>query len=350
MARLLAGIVCLFLTFTLAAAPANADQIIRPGHNTGQEGLGDINLGGFTVLSGILGVGQGLRFGTDKIAASLDKNFKAQDSLLRQLLVGLGVSLEKTEHMRMFGPDSRAYNSFSKDYGSGIRAGLAAQSKLSTTLKQDLYGYLGEFDNRKRILDRLQAAPFGLESWDDIMEPGKLAECEETAKTIIEPFPALNLNKNLDSGRTAEHYRSARKAKRSRLLIPTDVMGELIASRAPVIEPGGWPGEVYRRMGDEGEGSDKTVDGKMSANSLYGTLTNMRFASQEWYSGKGGLHSMTDTGVLREILMAKIDSLMIEYQKMLWLDRMAALMAQKQLARNRGFDHALHHAKVKALQ
>ena len=96
--------------------------------------------------------------------------------------------------------------------------------------------------------------------------------------------------------------------------------------------------------------SGKTVNGKISMNELLETLTNLRFANQDWAAGQDGLHGKTKAGVLRELLLSRIDKLMLEYQKLRWLDRMAAVMAQKQLARNNEMNQALKHAQINALQ
>lgn len=315
--------------------------IVMPDHNDGS----DLNLGGFSVLSGILAIGQGLRGGSNKASAAMNKNAEAQNAYIRQLIAGMGTAREKSDNMEMFGPGSRAYNTAGK-FGSGVQVGIGAQKHLSGKIRDDIHTYSRQFDSRKKILERLRGAPAGNKyGAADTMSLQELAASKEIAKTVINPFPALDLNENLDQGRTAEGYKSTRKAKDARLLLPIGVLSDLIAEQAPVLNLEGWPGQMHERLGGEGEPL-RAEDGKLSMNGLIGMLADMRFANQDWLAGENGIHGMTYTGVLRELLMAKVDKLMVQYRRMLWLDRMAALMAQKQLPKDKELDHALDHAKT----
>lgn len=325
--------------------------IVRPRHNVGKDGQGDIDLGGLTVLSGILAIGQGLRAGSNKTAATVDNNFKGQDAYARQVIASFGVSRERAENNRMFGPDSRAYNTFDDDFDSRATAGLVARNQLSDKLRGDFRAYSREFDTKKQVLGRLQNAPPGFEAAaGETLSPRGLAVGKETIKTIIDPSPALNLNENLDQSPAAESYKSTRKVKDARLLIPIAVLGELLADRAPVMEMSDWAGQVYEKMGGEGKPSCVSEDGNLSMNGLLRMLTDMRFANQDWAAGHGGLHGIPKTGVLRELLAVKVDKLMVEYRNMLWMDRTAALMAQKQLSRGKEFNQVLNHAQNNTLR
>lgn len=357
--------VCLFLVVSVAFVRSAATEsvkcesdlccneedikgpIVVPDHNEQKDGKGDINIDGFTVLSGILGVGQGLRDGSNKTTATINKNFETQNSVLRQALTGMGVGMERTENMTMFGPDSRGYNTGdeSTEFGSSVQSGMNAKARTSQKLRDDLDSYYREFDSRQKILERLLAAPSGNEPGNkDTLASDELAATKERAKTVLDPLPALNLAQNLDKGRTAESYKSTRKVKDSRLLIPTAVMSDLIAARAPVMGLEDWSEKMHGNMGGKDD-PGRASDGKLSANGLAGTLTDMRFANQDWMAGQDGIHGMTKTGLLREILMSRADKLMEEYRKMLWLDRMAALMAQKQLSQNKELDYVLESAR-----
>ncbi|MFO7817157.1 MAG: hypothetical protein R6V39_05700, partial [Desulfovibrionales bacterium] len=121
-------------------------------------------------------------------------------------------------------------------------------------------------------------------------------------------------------------------------------LSDSMADHAPVIDAGGWPEEVYEKMGGE-DNANQAVDGKLSTNGLLEMLTDIRFANQEWATGQDGLHGMTEAGVLRELLLSKVGKLVVEYRNMLWLDRTAAMMAQKQISQNKEFTQVLKDAK-----
>lgn len=311
--------------------------IVRPRHNVNEEGKGDMNLSGFTVLSGVLAIGQGLKDGANKEAASVDKNFEAQDSYLRQVAASMGASEEKFRNMREFGPDSAAYNT-ADNFGASVSAGMIAQGEISERTRSEVFGYLRGFNKRGEILRRLQDSPVETAGSGDTMSAKDLALAKENIKTLVDPYPALNLNGNTDRGERATGYNSKRKAKEAQLLIPVAVLGDLMAARAPVMELGEWSGNIYEDAGEN-----------ISGNEMLRTLSDMRFANQGWASGSGGIHSMTDTGALRELLMSKTDKLATEYQQLLWLDRITALMAQKQLSQKE-LEQIIDDTQIKSLQ
>lgn len=330
--------------------PSIAGPIVRPKHNVEEEGKGDINFDGLTVLSGILAIGQGLRDGSNKTAAAIDKNFETQDAYIRQLITSFGVAHNKAENNRIFGQQSKAYNTFHDAFDSGVASGLVARDRISAKARDDMQIYIRNFKTKKQILDRFNQVPSGFAlGTDQTLTAQELATNKEVFKTALDPFPALNLPEDLNQKPLTQSYKSTRKAKEAQLLIPTAVFGDLLAAYAPVIDAAGWPIQVYEKMGGENE-SPQVIDGKLSMNGLLKILSDMRFASHDWAAGANGLHGMTKTGVLREMLLSRVDKLMIEYRNMLWLDRMAALLAQKQLSRNQEFKQALQHAQSTTMQ
>lgn len=324
--------------------------IVRPKHNVGEEGKGDMNLSGFSVLSGILAIGQGLRAGSNQISAAFDKNFEAQDAYLRQLITSFGVARDRANNLDEFGSKAGAYNTLSGDYSAQATAGIIATDRVSLKMRNDFQDYLRSFKRRKQIFDRLQDAPTGYDfKTGETLTASELAKNKEVVKTILDPYPALTLNKNLEQKKTTRDYKSEKKAKEAKLLIPTAILSDYLATRSPTIEAGGWFDEAYQKMGGQGD-SGKALNGNISMNGLLSMLTDMRFANQDWAVGQDGLHGKTRAGVLRELLLSEIDKLMVEYQKLRWVDRMAAVMAQKQLSRNNEFNQALKHAQINALQ
>ena len=317
--------------------------IIQPKHNEDEEGKGDINLGGLTVLSGVLAVGQGLRSGSNKITATLDKNFEAQSAAIRQMLTSLGAAKQKSAMREMFGPNSGAYMA-KQDFGEQVESGFAARDEFASRVRADLHDYLRKFDTKKGYHKRLENAPDtgALYRTSGTMTPEQLYRTKEWAKTTLDPTPARNLPQK--DMKLSRDYSAIRKAKETKLLIPEAVLSDLIAARAPTVDMKGWPARMHKKMGGKGS-PQETVDGKLSANSLMATLADARFANQDWLSGKDGIHGKTRTGTLRELLQMRVDKLMMELRQMRWMDRMAAVMAGRVLSGNARFNDMLRKLK-----
>jgi len=299
--------------------------------------MGDMALGSLTVLSGALALGQKLREGSNKMGGTWDKNSEAQSKVLRQMLVSKSVAEEKNRNIRSFGSGSESYNSFDSEMGQSVRKGLKARKKLSSRISEDIYSYSRSFDTKHQVRKRLKdtATGSGILS-SNTMSASELTKSVEIAKTILDPDPARNLASRKKT-RGGQDYKLVRKAKEAKFQVPNAILSDVIASRAPTIKSEGWITEIYSRTGGSGK-PPQTHDGSVSLNGLMEMISNMRFANQDWLADKEGIHGKTKVGVLREKLQSRIDSLMMEYQKMRWLDRMAAIMAQKRLS----VSHAPH--------
>jgi len=322
--------------------------IIQPRHNKEKDdgeddGGGDLNLDGFTILSGILAIGQTLRSGSNKGTASIDKNFEAQSAMIRQLFASLGAARQKSAMRETFGPNSRTYMT-SKGFGSLVQAGLSARDDLASRFRSDQHDYLRRFDTKKEIQDRLARAPEtgALFRTEGTMSSEQLYRSKEWAKTVLDATPARNLPQN--SKQLSEDYGAIRKVKETKLLIPEAILSDLIADRAPTVEMEGWPARMHERMGGKGS-PGRTVEGKLSPYNLMATLADARFANQDWHTGKDGIHGKTRTGVLRELLQTRVDRLMMELRQMQWMDRMAAVMAERVLSGNARYNDMLRKLK-----
>lgn len=318
--------------------------IVQPRHNEGeQDGEGDLNLGGFSVLSGILAIGQGLRSGSNKVTATLDKNFEAQSTGMRKMLVSFGAAEQKSAMQEMFGPNSKTYVT-KQNFGEQARTGFAARGDVASRIRGDLHEYFRGFDTKRQIHARLSKAPDtgALFRAQGTMTPKQLFCSKEWAKTVLDAKPARNLPQG--STELSRDYGAIRKVKETKLLIPEAIFSDLIAARAPTMELGSWAGQMHKRMGGR-DSPQTTVEGKLSINSLMTTLADARFANQDWLTGKQGIHGKTRTGTLRELLQVRVDRLMMELRRMRWMDRMAAVMAERVLSGNVRFNDMLRNLK-----
>jgi hypothetical protein len=293
-----------------------------------------------TALSGILAIGQGLRAESNKVSASIDKNFESQSSTLRKLFTSLGTARQKAKTQRMYGPNSKSYMT-SEAIGSAVRTGQHARADLALRLREDLHSHMRSFNSKKEVQERLASAPDSgalFSSEGETMNSEQLGRTKEWAKTVLDPQPARNLPSN--ANHLSRDYNATRKAKESKLLIPEAVMSDLIAARAPIFQLENWTSRMYSHMGGQNS-TQRTVDGKLSENELMSMIADSRFANQQWHTGKTGIHGKTKTGVLREFLQSRVDRLKMEMRELRWMDRMAALLAERVLSGNARFNRML---------
>lgn len=290
-----------------------------------------------TVTDEVEDMAEALRTGQNQIISTIESSFETQNTVLHQLLVNLEKERQKIRNQRIFGSRSDSYMPVSEDEKQeDVLAGLRMEENMASVYRDRIDKYIQDFDKRKQ---RLQF--YGLEDLDEIdsdffFPEGGTLSVEDGQKvlfalrSIIDPFPTPNLPEELEGG--AEEYEALKKAKNSRLAMPTSVLSEIAASYMPTIEAQEWKDDMYATMG--GSGTPSEVEGeRISPMTYLDMMVASRFANQDWLTGEEGIHGKTPTGVLREI--AVMDSVKMEMQRrqMRYLQQTAGLLAQEQAAR-----------------
>jgi len=289
-----------------------------------------------SVRSTVKDVGKSLKGTQKKIIATINKNFEAQNSILRQILASMGTSREKMKHMRMFGPQSKAYGVGLVDgRWRNVMEGMKARSSLSGKFKDAIAQHSKEMwtkSQRSYFINTKKASfvsPSLFFPQDSVLSKKQLKKVKHSTKAIIDPFPTPELPESYKGSAAAKKYTSKRKIKYSYLAQPTAVMSDIISSYAPTMSLNNWSRGMYRKMGGSGKPSN-VVNGKTSLMGYIDLMVDSRFANQGWYSRKNGIHSKTPTGLLRELLVMESVKMKMQNLQMKRMQQMSGLLAQEQ--------------------
>ena len=289
-----------------------------------------------TVTASVERVGQSLKMSQKKVVASINKNFEAQNAILRQVLTSLGISRQKMNNMRMFGPQSKAYGiGLVENRLQKVMKGMSAKSDLSGKFRDELseFSRVSSTKGQRNFFYSLEdvsaTSPFHFFPSNSTLSSGQLKNLKYAYKAIADPYPTPKLPEDFKNTRAGKKYTSKRKIKYSYLAQPTAVVSDIASTYAPTIELGGWAEKVYKRMGGYGK-PPEVVNGKVSLMGYINMMVDSRFANQNWYSGKQGIHSKTPTGLLRELLVMESVKMKMQNQQMRRMQQMSGLLAQEQ--------------------
>jgi len=289
-----------------------------------------------TVTTSVKMVGKSLKMSQKKVVASINKNFEAQNSILRQILTSLGTSRQKMKNLRMFGPQSKAYGvGLTENRMQDVMTGIKAKNALSGKIQSELADHSREMWKKSQrnfflaTRDSSTVSPSFFFSHNSTLSRKQLENVIYSTWAIVDPFPSPKLPDSIQGTEMAEKYSSKRKIKYSYLAQPTSVMSDIVSSYAPTIKLGGWAEKMYRKMGGGGK-PPQTVNGKTSLMGYIDLMVDSRFANQQWYSGKKGIHSKTPTGLLRELLVMESVKMKMQNQQMRRMQQMTGLLAQEQ--------------------
>lgn len=301
--------------------------------------------------------GRAVKMEQKKIVAAINKNFEVQNSLIRQIIASLGVSMEKMENMRMFGPQSKAYGIGTvSDRLNTVMIGKAAENKMSGKYRGSLDKHTKEFQKphqrslfyREEKIEAITPGFFFPQNSALSIEQSRKADF--AIKAVLDPFPTPNLPEKYKNRGRKMGYEAQRKVKYSRLAMPSAVISDVVASYQPTMELGEWAERMYRKMGGSGR-PPQIVDGKISPMGYIDLMVNGRFANQQWYSGPTGIHSMTPTGILRELAVMESVNMEMQRRQMKYMQQTAALLAQDQAARaGQEFNQPLSRTYQKVVQ
>lgn len=294
-------------------------------------------------------VGRSISSEQRKVIASINTNFEAQNSLFRQVVASLGVSMERMENMRMFGPDSQAYGVGAvNDRFNAVMTGRRAEDKLSGYFRESISQHARESERRyqrsiyygEKEIDSVTPAFFFPQT--GTLSAEQLNNALFAIKAAADPFPTPKLPESYQGRGESMGYEAQRKAKYSRLSMPTAVISDIVSSYAPVVELGEWAEKAYSDMGGE-EAPSQVVDGKISPMAYIDMMVSQRFANEQWYSGDSGIHSMTPSGVLRELAVMESVNMEMQRRQMKYMQQTAGLLAQDQATETgQRFDESLN--------
>lgn len=302
-----------------------------------------------TVSNAVKQMGRSTKSEQKKITAAINKNFETQNSVLRQTVASLGVSMKKMENMKTFGPQSKAYGAgMVEDRFNTVMSGRSAESGLAAHFSQSIDQHARGFDrHHERILyydqeDASSVSPSFFFPRDATLSGDELGKALFAIKSVVDPFPSPGLPEKYQETGKADAYEALRKIKYSRLAMPVSVISDITSSYAPVVELGEWGEKMYERMEGSGE-PPQLEDGKISVMGYIDMMVNARFANQDWHSGQDGIHGMTEAGLLREMLVMESVNMEMQRRQTRYMQQTAGLLAQDQAAETgREFNESLN--------
>lgn len=268
-------------------------------------------------------VGDSYKSGLKKIVPTLNKRFESQNAVIRQLLTSFGAADEKFRNTLIFGERSKAFLDWRR---SAYLTGKAATAEFSRTLSERMEEYSRSFSKNSDILSRLSSvsnssiSSQGFFSANATLAKDRLKNMIASLRTTVNAFPALSATSLPDQERRA--YRSIRRAKRIRIAAAQSVFSDAMSGYAPTVP-------VKNKIEELASDSTRIVDGRISPVGLLELLVKSRFASDEYRTGKTGIHTMTRTGVLRELASVQALRLAIERRQLYRARQMALLEAMQ---------------------
>ena len=261
------------------------------------------------------------------------------------------------KNMRQFGPLSKAYGVGTvEDRLRYVMSGKQAENSLADKIRGDITDYSRTMKKKKHRSNYYMNKDLSSISSSFFFPQKGTLSAEQTDKvlfavrSIVDPFPTPKLPEDKSGKGKNMGYQAQRKIKYSRLAMPAAVMSDIVSSYTPVMELGEWAKRMYKKMGGSGE-APQVVNGKISPMAYINIMVNSRFANENWFSGKNGIHGKTPTGVLRE--MAVMDSVKIEMQRrqMKYMQQISALLAQDQAMKTgERFNDSLNKMYEKVVQ
>jgi len=279
---------------------------------------------GTTLSKQFVKLGRSYKSGLDKIAATMSKRFESQNTKLRQILTGYGAANSKFRSNLNFGKRSKAFLGRNR---TAFLTGKAANAEFTSTLNERVGDYSRSFRNRKDIAKRLNSvdnssvSSQALFPADATLSRDKLKGLMSSLKTTINAFPATNATSL--SGDKKGAYRALKKAKRVRIAAAKSALLEVASGYAPTIPAGSQVKELAEKAGNV----TRIEDGHVSPVGFLQLLVRSRFASDEYRTGKTGIHTMTRAGVLRELASVQALRLAIERRQLQRANQMAMLQA-----------------------
>lgn len=274
-------------------------------------------------------MGDSMKEGEQKIPAVFNKRFETQNAIFRSVVASYGLSREKNIHNKMFGSQSAAYAKWNR---SDFLVGQGAGSALDARLRLQAKAYAEGVHAPKQVANRLRQI-----SSEDITPRSVFPVCatltkkqgrklQISLKTIMDAFPATELPENYQDAR----YSSFQKARRLRSQIAEAVLSEVMAGYLPTMPAGEGIKKMWQASGGQGEPFG-IENGRMSPVGYLGLLIRSRFANADYRTGKGGIHTMPQAGLLREMASIKALRLAIE-QRQLRRSQQIAFMAAMQVS------------------
>jgi len=293
----------------------------------------DSDSGGFGAPTGIalsllgnnekaLRIGQTVENNNNKIAVSIVENIKNQNHVLQDLLVGAGMASQKMKNQKDFGEKAKAYN-LNEHFAENYLIGKHAFGEFSNKARDDYKRYLRRFNTlaeQKKFLSNLEYEGISDLLLKDVLNNSELEKIKNVSKVLIAPQPPLNI-KRAKNKKT--EYSAIRNVYDSRKMLTVATLSDYVASKAKVMPMGDWKQSVGQKIGIDLQNTN------ISKNEFYSLLSDMRFANPNWKSGKDGIHDKTQAGVARELLDTKINKLKMDFEKLLLLNKITALYAQK---------------------
>jgi hypothetical protein len=289
-----------------------------------------------TITTTVKTVGKSLKMSQKKVVSAINKNFEAQNSILRQILTSVGVSREKMMNTRMFGPQSKAYGVGIVDNRlQSVMSGMRAESYTEAKFNKSLSKHSREFEKKAQTnvfyakQNASAISPTIFSPHKTVFSSSESKKVHDSIRAIVDPFPSQKIPPHFQGTNAAQKYNSLRKIKYSYLAQPVAVMSSIAASKMPLFKLGDWAEKTYRRMGAEGN-PPQVVNDRISLTGYIDLMVNSRFSNQDWYTGKQGIHSMTTTGVMRELLVMNSVNMKMQQMQMRYMQQMAGLLAQEQ--------------------
>lgn len=247
----------------------------------------------------------------------------------------LGIAQENQRTKDLYGNKSQpAGLCGSSTLGAGIQASTKAIAKVHKTMREKQLEFFNNPDARpldynQRLADdkhpgikEIVEAIFPLEH---TLTAEQVGNAQEAIKSLTNARPVPMATDEQKQTPAGETYAATRLIHQGRLAIGQEAMNAHVAYHSPTLPDDvvGWAENQWKEAGGQGSPTG-LVDDKLSEAGLYKLLSQMRIGNPNWLTG---LASLTEVGLLRELLLIQAMQFELTRKNSEFLDRMTFIMA-----------------------
>jgi hypothetical protein len=262
-------------------------------------------------------LGQGIREAAAYNVANLRQDFTALRETLLMARDQVVLAIEAADKNSADRVTERTYEEGSQPKtvcgNDALGASLQLGSQNLRAASSDILGRAMERPGRyPRAVDYLNelsgeawpgpkaALALGLSSGPRTYSLEETAQAEKLIEALSNPVPLPKLSEGKEASLPGKGYLALQKDYELRLSILQGALARGAAERAPTLEGlGDWARGKWADMGGTGE-PPGLVGGRLSQETLFWYLANVRLASANWH--EGSLPALPEAGLLRELV------------------------------------------------
>ena len=231
----------------------------------------------------------------------------------------------------------------STSLGAGIQLGAQAGREVHATMREKQLEYGNKagakpVENLERILS--EDHPEEKETVEAIfplnttLTENQVVQAHESIKTLANPRPLPVVTDEQKETPAGQIYAASRKTHEARIETIMDTLNSHVAFHSPTLpdDVAAWAKNQWSEAGGSGT-PPGLVDDKLSKAGLYELLSQMRTGNPNWFTQ---ISQMTDTGLMRELVLIQAFLLDVSAKNNELLDRLTVIASLDYLSRMEG--------------